>query len=112
VKVLLVSLLAGAAAAAPAAERPQTITGIISDNMCAETGHAAMRMGPTDSECTVACVDAHGASYVLVSGRNIYILSDQQRAQQFAGQRVRVAGTVEDVKGGKIFHVNSIVAAK
>jgi hypothetical protein len=112
VKFLLVSLLAGAAAAAPAKARPQTLTGIITDDMCAATGHAAMRMGPTDAECTVACVDAHGALYVLVAGRDVYTLSDQQLPQKFAGQRVRVSGTIEDAKGGKIFHVNSIGVAK
>ena len=80
--------------------------------MCARTGHAAMRMGPTDAECTVACVDAHGALYVLVSGGNVYTLSDQKTPQQFAGQKVRVTGTVEETNGAKTFHVNSIVRAK
>jgi hypothetical protein len=113
VRFLLVSFLAGAAlAAAPAPSRPQTITGIISDDMCATAGHASMRMGPTDAECTIACVDAHGTFFVLVAGRDVYTLSDQQLPRKFAGQRVRVTGTVENVKGGKIFHVKSIVAAK
>jgi hypothetical protein len=80
--------------------------------MCAEAGHASMRMGPTDAECTVACVDAHGALYVLVAGRDVYTLSDQQLPQKFAGQRVRLTGTVETAKGEKIFHVKSIVPAK
>ena len=111
-KFLLVSLLAGAAAAAPGKTRLHTLTGIITDDMCAATGHAAMRMGPTDAECTVACVDAHGALYVLVAGRDVYTLSDQQLPRKFAGQRVRVSGTIEDAKSGKIFHVNSIGAAK
>jgi hypothetical protein len=71
-----------------------------------------MRMGPTDAECTLACVDAHGALLVLVVGRDVYTLSDQQMPKNFAGQRVRVTGTVEEVKSGKIFHVKSIVPAK
>ena len=71
-----------------------------------------MRMGPTDAECTIACVDAHGALYVLVAGRDVYTLSDQKLPQKFAGQRVRVTGTVEEVKSGKVFHVKSIVTAK
>jgi hypothetical protein len=112
VRFLLVSFLAGAALAAPADSRPQTIIGVISDDMCAEAGHAAMRMGPTDAECTLACVDAHGALFVLVAGRDVYTLSDQQLPQKFAGQRVRVTGTIEAVKSGKIFHVKSIVPAK
>ena len=86
-------LLAGAAlAGAPAT---QTFTGVITDHMCAETGHASMRMGPTDAECTIACVDAHGAQYVLLTGKTIYNLSNQQLPEKFAGARVRVTGTLD-----------------
>ena len=108
------AVLAGAALAAAPASPPkqQTLTGIISDDMCAEAGHASMRMGPTDAACTNACVDAHGVPFVLVAGRDVYTLSDQQLPRTFAGQRVRVTGTVENVESGKIFHVKSIVAAK
>ncbi len=109
----LIAFLAGASlAAAPAPSRPQTIVGIISDNMCAEAGHASMRMGPTDAECTNACVDAHGALYVLVSGRDVYTLSDQRAPQMYAGQKVRVTGTVETRDTGRIFRLISIAAAK
>ena len=108
-------LLAGGAAFAAAPASPpkqQTLIGVISDDMCALAGHASMRMGPTDAECTIACVDAHGVPFVLVAGRDVYTLSDQQLPRKFAGQRVRVTGTVENVTGGKVFHVNSIVRAK
>lgn len=111
---LIVAVLAGAATAAAPASPPkqQTLIGVISDDMCAEAGHASMRMGPTDAECTIACVDGHGALFVLVAGRDVYTLSDQQLPRKFAGQRVRVTGTVETINSGKIFHVKSIVAAK
>ncbi len=105
--VLLTGLLAGAALrAAPA---PQTFTGVVTDHMCAETGHAAMRMGPTDAECTLACIDAHGALFVLLSGKTVYGLSDQQRPAQFAGQKVRVTGTLDPKT--KTIAVASIVQA-
>jgi hypothetical protein len=106
VKVLLLGLLAGVALAAPAR---QTFTGVITDNMCADTGHAAMRMGPTDAECTVACVQSHGAFYVLLSGKTVYNLSNQQLPERFAGATVRVTGTL-DAKT-KTIAVTSIVAA-
>lgn len=112
-KLFVVSILAGAVfVAAPATPRKQTLIGIVSDNMCALTGHAAMRMGPTDAECTVACVDAHGALFVLVSGKDVYTFSDQQRPSTFAGLKVRASGTVENVKGEKIFRVDSITEIK
>jgi hypothetical protein len=87
----------------------QTFTGFITDNMCADAGHAQMRMGPTDAECTTACVAAHGAAYVLLEGKNIYTLSDQQTPEKFAGQNVRIVGTL-DAKTMTI-QVESITAA-
>jgi hypothetical protein len=91
-KYLIVGLLAGAALPAPGR---QTFSGVITDHMCADTGHAAMRMGPTDAECTVACVQAHGAFYVLLSGKTVYNLSNQQLPERFAGEKVRVTGTLD-----------------
>jgi len=92
VKFLVVLLLAGAALAAPAT---QTFTGVITDDMCAGAGHASMRMGPTDADCTIACVQSHGVAYVLLSGKTVYYLSNQQLPEQFAGRKVRVTGTLD-----------------
>ena len=91
-KHLLVLLLAGAALAAPA---KQTFTGVITDSECGAAGHKAMHMGNTDAECTVACIQAHGAVYVLLSGKTVYDLSDQVTPERFAGAEVRVVGTLD-----------------
>ena len=108
-KPLLLSLLAVAALAA--APRQQAFTGTIADNMCATSaGHSQMRMGPTDAECTIACISAHGATYVLYNGKDVYTLSDQQMPEKFAGQKVKVLGTL-DAKT-KTIQVDSITAAK
>ena len=88
----------------------QSFTGVITDDMCAERGHQHMRMGANDAECTKACVAAHGAEYVLLDGKTVYRLSDQQRPEAFAAQRVRVVGTV-DAKT-RLITVQSIAAAK
>jgi hypothetical protein len=88
----------------------QTFTGTITDDMCAGVGHAQMRMGPTDAECTVACIQAHGSTYVLYDGKNTYMLSDQKTPEKFAGQKVKVVGTV-DTKT-KTIQVESIAAAR
>jgi hypothetical protein len=92
-KSLIASLFAVAALSAAPAK--QTFTGTITDNMCGKAGHATMRMGPTDADCTAACISAHGALYVLYDGKNVYTLSDQQTPEAFAGQRVRVTGTLD-----------------
>ena len=90
---LISSLLA--VAALSAAQGTQTFTGIITDNVCANADHSHMRMGPTDAECTMACIDAHGATYVLYDGKDVYALSDQRTPEQFAAQKVRVVGTLD-----------------
>ena len=59
-KRLIFSLLIIAVLAA--APGKQKFTGVITDSMCAQADHSRMRMGPTDAECTIACVEAHGAT--------------------------------------------------
>jgi hypothetical protein len=108
-KPLFVGLVVLAAVSAGGQDR-QTFTGVITDTECALNGHASMRMGPTDAECVTACVAAHGASYVLVDGKEVYALSDQKTPEAFAARRVRVTGTL-DVKTKRI-QVESIAAAE
>lgn len=105
--LLLIILGVATLSAAPA---KQTFTGTITDDMCAKTGHSQMQMGPTDAACTIACIDAHGATYVLYDGKNVYTLSDQRTPEKFAGQKVKVIGTL-DAKT-KTIQVDSITAAK
>jgi len=94
----------------PAAQSAQTFTGVITDDMCARGDHSRMKMGPTDGECTKACVMYHDAAYVLFDGQTAYVLSDQKKPEQFAGQRVRVTGTL-DAKT-KTLNVESISSAR
>jgi hypothetical protein len=103
---LIFALAIGALSAAPPS---QTFTGTISDDMCALAGHASMRMGPTDADCARACVASHGASYVLVVGKNVYVLSDQKTPEALAARKVKVVGTL-DAKT-KTIHVQSMTAA-
>jgi hypothetical protein len=107
-KPLIPSLLA--VAALSAAPGKQMFTGTITDSMCANADHSQMRMGPTGAECTVACVDAHGATYVLYDGKQVYTLSDQRAPEKFAAQKVTVMGTLD--ARTKTIQVDSITAAK
>ena len=93
-----------------AAQEKQTFTGIVTDDMCPTGDHARMQMGPTDAECAKACISAHGAAYVLYDGKSAYVLSDPKRPEPFAGQKVRVVGTL-DAKT-KVIRVESITAAR
>jgi hypothetical protein len=92
-RVLFVALLT--VPMAPVAQDDRTFTGVITDDSCAKGGHAQMRMGPTDAECTRLCVLYHAGKYVLQDGSRVYLLSDQKRPAEFAGRRVRVVGTLE-----------------
>jgi hypothetical protein len=107
-KPLILSLLA--IAALSAAQGRRLFTGTITDSMCANADHAQMRMGPTDAECTIACINEHGAMYLLYDGKDGYTLSDQRTPEKFAAQKVTVRGTL-DIKT-KTIQVDSITAAK
>jgi hypothetical protein len=114
-KPLIMSLLAiGALTAAQgkqaSAQAKQTFTGTITDGMCSNADHSHMRMGPTDAECTEACVSEHGASYVLYDGKEVYTLSDQRAPAKFAGRKVTVTGQLDPKT--KLIHVDGIVASK
>jgi len=105
-KALLAALLAASTlGAAPSAD---TFVGTISDDMCGAS-HAAMRMGPTDAECTNACVEEHDAAYVLVDDRRVYALSGQRVPKAFAGRKVTVSGTLDAAT--QTITVTSIAAA-
>jgi type 1 fimbria pilin len=108
-RVLLIGLAAASLSAAQAA-KTQTFVGTITDSMCEKADHSRMQMGPTDADCVKACVAAHGATYVLWDGKNVYELSDQKTPEQFAAKKVTVTGTL-DPKTHKIA-VRSMTAAK
>jgi hypothetical protein len=104
---IIVALLSLAASLAP--QGTQTFTGVITDDGCAKD-HARMRMGPTDAECTVACVAAHGSAYALFDGRTVYTLKSRESLEKFAGQKVRVVGALDGK--GETIQVESIAPAK
>jgi type 1 fimbria pilin len=106
----MVFVLAFSLVAAAAAQGKRTFTGVITDSECTTADHSHMRMGPTDAECVTACIDEHGASYVLYDGKNVYALSDQKAPEKFAAKKVTITGTL-DAKG-KTIRVDSIAAAK
>jgi hypothetical protein len=105
-KHLVLAVFFVACAPLQGAEATKTFTGTITDNGCADANHSHMRMGSDDRECTLACVDAHGASYVLYDGKTTYALSDQKGPEPFAGKKVTVTGTL-DAKT-KMIKVDSI----
>ena len=88
------------------AQQAKTYTGVITDSMCG-LNHKAMNVSP-DSKCVRECVK-HGSKYALLDGGNMYILSDQQTPEKYAGQKVKITGTLYEKT--KILKVDSIEPA-
>ncbi len=105
---LIFNLLVFTALAASPAK--QAFTGIITDDNCPRADHSQMRMGPTDAECAMACLQEHGAVYGLYDGNTFYTLSDQKTPEKFIAKKVKVIGTL-DAKT-KTIQVDSITAEK
>lgn len=109
-------LLATLVFAAPK-PKSKTFTGEIMDSQCAmNASHAEMLkkegMGDKDPNdpmakkmCTQNCVKM-GGKYVLFDSANksVYELDDQKKPENFAGENVKVKGTLD----GKTIHVKSI----
>ena len=100
----LVGLLLAVGLSLAAPGKTKTYVGSIGDSMC---GAKHMMPGESDKDCTLECVKG-GAKYILIdpSGK-IYQLSDQKSPMQFAGDKVKVTGTLS----GDTIAVTSIVAA-
>jgi len=98
----------------------QTFTGEIADTQCALNVHSlsrshsemikAKRMGSDAASCARYCVRNMGGSFVLLHDKKVvYRLDDQKRAETFAGQKVRVRGTLDP--GDDTIHVKDIQLA-
>lgn len=90
----------------------KTFTGEIMDSQCAMNGtHAQMEKMhnmPDDSKaCTLQCVKM-GGKFVLYNAatKTTYQLDDQDKPQEFAGQKVKVTGTYD--KATKTIHVETV----
>lgn len=88
---------------------PKIFTGVITDSMCGGD-HKPMHVSP-DSKCVRGCVKMNPAKfkYSLYDGENVYTLSDQKAPAAFAGEKVKVTGTLD--KSTKVIQVEKIERA-
>jgi len=83
----------------------QTFSGEVMDDLCAkDKTHAKMMqemksMGNDPSLCSKKCVEL-GAKYVLYDHQKdtVYALEDQGKAEEFAGHKVRITGSLNKKK--------------
>ena len=89
-----------------AAPKDAVYMGEIMDSHCAAMGDHGGKEAKT---CTLGCVKG-GASFVLydASKKAVYQLDDQTKPQAFAGQKVKITGTLDQAT--KTIHVTDIQA--
>ncbi len=64
------------------------------------------RMGGTAAACATYCVQYLGGDFVLSSKTEVYRLDSQQKVRLFAGQKVKLSGTLDSKS--KTIHVVDI----
>ena len=114
--LVAISLLAAYAFSKDKPKDSNTVVlhGAVMDSQCAFNVHSDAHshdwmtkrgvQGATDeASCTQHCVKDMGGSYVLVAKKDVYKLDDQVKAEQFAGKKVKVSGTLDET--GHTVHI-------
>jgi hypothetical protein len=83
----------------------KVFTGEIGDSQCAmrvhsnDQSHTEMLkvpgVGKTAKDCVLYCIRNRGGRFVLETKRNVYHLDQQDLAEEYAGQKVKVTGTLD-----------------
>jgi hypothetical protein len=116
VLLIAISVLACHAFSKDKPKDPNSVVlhGAVMDSQCAFNVHSDAHshewmtkrgvQGATDEEsCTQHCVKDMGGSYVLVAKKDVYKLDDQVKAEQYAGKKVKVSGTLDET--GHTVHI-------
>lgn len=105
--VFFIAVLIGGAASAAIARGAgeKTFKGEIADSQCALNVHSLTQshkemiaMKPeikTDAECARFCVKERGGRFMLQTKDKVYKLDSQVLAEQWAGQKVKLTGTLD-----------------
>lgn len=110
--VAMAALLVAAGVVTLAATgREQVFRGEIGDSQCALNVHSLSRshaemlkkpgVGSTEADCTRYCVKYMGGVFVLEVKDKVYKLDDQDLADKYAGQKVKLTGVL-DIKTNTI----------
>jgi len=84
------------------------------DSQCAKMGsHETMmkkEVVKSEKDCTLGCIKI-GGKFILfnATAKTVYELDDQQKPMEFAGEKVKVTGTLD--KATKTIHVAEIKRA-
>lgn len=81
--------------ASTAACAAETLTGVVSDAMCAK--NPAKAASPTHAGCAEKCIKG-GSPAVLIVGEKVYSVTNPEKIEGFAGKTITVDGTLADGK--------------
>jgi hypothetical protein len=98
----LVWLLTGGSMLVCASGETGTWTGYVTDTHCGTNCQVTSAMKP-DIRCIRECVKK-GSKYGLWSGKQVYVLEPQAKAERFAAENVRITGTLH----GDMIQISSI----
>jgi len=99
--------LALALSAPTGAQEAAMFHGEISDSQCAFNVHSLTKShqemlksksgaaGHTAGTCSIYCIERLGGKFVLVSGKNVYHLDNQDLPRKFVGEKVRLYGVLD-----------------
>jgi len=89
------------------AQEEMTFRGEISDSQCAFNVHSLTKSheemlksksgaaGHTPATCSIYCIERLGGRFVLVSGKNVYHLDNQDLPRKFVGEKVKLHGVLD-----------------
>ena len=83
----------------------RVFTGEIGDSQCAMKVHSndkshtemlkVQGVGKTTTDCTLYCIKNRGGRFVLETKHDVYHLDKQELAEPYAGQKVKITGTLD-----------------
>jgi len=89
------------------AQDAATFRGEVSDSQCAFNVHSLTKShaemlkaksgaaGHTPATCSIYCIERLGGKFVLVSGKNVYHLDNQELPRKFVGEKVKLHGVLD-----------------
>jgi hypothetical protein len=104
---IMIAMLAVPFSASIDAPEAATFRGEISDSQCALNVHSLTKShdemlkaksgaaGHTPATCSIYCIERLGGKFVLVSGKNVYHLDNQDLPRRFVGEKVKLHGVLD-----------------
>ena len=89
------------------AQDAATFRGEVSDSQCAFNVHSLTKShaemlkaksgaaGHTPATCSIYCIERLGGKFVLVAGKNVYHLDNQELPRKFVGEKVKLHGVLD-----------------